>query len=106
MEEELARTEESAEEEQPDDTTRHRMALLALRPGKTWTLEDLSNEGYLRVALRLLYNGVHGVKFLHIGKSIHLKYGRLPNKEVLAKIGVVASKEIRRVKEVLQALEI
>ena len=83
------------------------MALLALRPGKTWTLEDLSNEGCLRVALRLLYNRVHGIKFLHMGKSIHLKYGKLPNKEVLAKVGVVASsKEIRRVKKVLQALEI
>jgi hypothetical protein len=82
-------------------------ALLALPPGKTWTLEDLSNEGYLRVALRLLYNRAHGIKFLHMGKSIHLKYGKLPNKEVPAKISVVASfKEIRRVKKVLQALEI
>lgn len=83
------------------------MALLALRLGKTWTLEDLSNEGCLRVALRLFYNRVHGIKFLHMGKSIHLKYGKLPNKEVLAKVSVVASsKEIRRVKKVLQALEI
>jgi hypothetical protein len=42
-----------------------------------------------------------------MGNSIHRKYGKLPNKEVLAKVGVVASsKEIRRVKKVLQALEI
>jgi hypothetical protein len=83
------------------------MALLALPPGKMWTLEDLSDEEYLRVALRLLYNRVYGVKFLHMGKSIHLKYGRLPSKEVLAKIGVVASsQEIRRVQKVLRALEI
>jgi hypothetical protein len=77
IEKELARAEEFAEEEQPDDATRHLIALLALRLGKTWTLKDLSNEGYLRVALSLLYNRVHGVKFLHMGKSIHLKYGRL-----------------------------
>lgn len=63
--------EEFAAETQPDDQERHLMALLALPANKVWSDADLHNENRLHVALRLLYNRVHGIKYLHLAKSIH-----------------------------------
>ena len=53
-------------EEQPDDETRHQLAILSLPPSKVWTDADLNDEGTMRVGLLLLYNKIHGRSHLHI----------------------------------------
>lgn len=75
--------EELADEEQPDDETRHRLALLAIPPEKTWVDEDLEDENNLKTGLHLLYNKIQGKEELHFGKSIHIRYHSFP-KDVVA----------------------
>ena len=65
---------------QPDDETRHKIALLSFPYGKEWTLSDLDVEINLRRALHLLYNRIQGKTTLHFGKSIHIKYTTFPKK--------------------------
>lgn len=38
-------------EQQPDDDTRHQMALLKMLPNKTWNESDLNDEFHMRVGL-------------------------------------------------------
>jgi hypothetical protein len=65
-------------ETQPDDETRHRLALLQMPQGKTYTEEDLGDEFTMQVGLHLLYNKTNGKTELHLGKSIHIKYWTFP----------------------------
>jgi hypothetical protein len=67
-----------ADRHQPDDDTRHLMALLQLPEGKKWSTEDLEESEYLRFGLLLLYNHSRGIKTLHLGTSIHIKYLGIP----------------------------
>ncbi|KAJ6176868.1 Helicase C-terminal [Penicillium canescens] len=67
-----------ADRHQPDDNTRHLMALLQLPEGKKWSTEDLEESEYLRFGLLLLYNHSRGIKTLHLGSSIHIKYLGIP----------------------------
>jgi hypothetical protein len=73
-----AELDEFVSEEQPDDVTRHRLALLQITQGKTWTEEDLQDEGNLRLGLHLLFNKINGNETLAFGKSIHIKYDNFP----------------------------
>jgi hypothetical protein len=50
-------------------------SLLAL-PANKVRPDAYLNENHLHVAFRLLYNRVHGVKYLHLAKSIHLDRDR------------------------------
>ena len=61
-------------ENQPDDETRYRLALLQMPEGKIYTEEDLSDESTMKVGLHLLYNKIQGKKELHLGKSIHIMH--------------------------------
>lgn len=65
---------------QPDDVTRHRLALLQLPRHKEWSEADLSDEKYMRIALHLLYNKINGRTELHLEKSIHIKYLNFPRR--------------------------
>ena len=65
-------------EKQPDDATRHMLALLQLPQRKTWTEKDLSNEFFLKTGLHLLYNKINDKNELHFGKSIHIRYLSFP----------------------------
>ncbi|KAF4636083.1 hypothetical protein G7Y89_g2010 [Cudoniella acicularis] len=58
----LYRLNDFLSEEQPDDETRERAALLQLDPYVTWRLEDLEQEDCLQLALHLLYNRMQGNK--------------------------------------------
>ncbi|QKX54988.1 uncharacterized protein TRUGW13939_02078 [Talaromyces rugulosus] len=69
-------------ETQPDDDTRHKLALLQLPFSKQWSEKDLENELYMRIGLHLLYNKIHGGSWLHLGRSIHLAYLQFPQKVV------------------------
>lgn len=73
--EELA---EFVSENQPDDETRHRLALLRLPRDKLWCEDDLQSEFYLRVGLLLLYNLIQGKSQLALGKSVHIRYLSFP----------------------------
>jgi hypothetical protein len=70
-------------ETQPDDETRHRLALLQMPQAKKYTEDDLQDEFTMRVGLHLLYNKIHGKTELHLGKSIHIRYWTFP-KDVIA----------------------
>ena len=66
-------------ENQPDDETRNRLALLQMPVSKIYAEEDLSDEITMKVGLHLLYNKIQGKKELHLGKSIHIKYWTFPS---------------------------
>lgn len=70
--------------EQPDDSTRERMSLLSLAPGKVWTHEDLKTQEGLELGLLLLYNLSRGTTTFHLTRSIHIEYKSLPKKVVEA----------------------
>lgn len=40
-------------------------------------MEDLDNPKVFMIALRLVYNHIRGVKVLHLGTSIHIKYAEV-----------------------------
>lgn len=50
---------------QPDDETRHRLALLKMPTGRTYTENDLEDEFTMKVGLHLLYNKIQGKKVLY-----------------------------------------
>jgi hypothetical protein len=94
--------EEFCDENQPDDATRHKLALLQIPAGKHWTDEDLEEELYLKLGLHLLYNKIQGKDELHFGKSIHIRYLAFPkdivqgmekNRQVDDRRGTVARKQ-------------
>lgn len=64
-------------EEQPSDEERELLALVSLKPGKQWAESDLDDEEYFRIALRLLWNRVHGKGGLKLTASIHIKYSHV-----------------------------
>jgi len=66
------------DENQPDDATRHKLALLQIPAGKHWTDNDLEDEFNLKLGLHLLYNKIQGKDELHFGKSIHIRYLSFP----------------------------
>jgi hypothetical protein len=66
-------------DQQPDDETRHRLALLSLPANKVWAESDLDIEFYLRVGLLLLYNRIQGKQGLALSKSIHIRYLTFPH---------------------------
>jgi hypothetical protein len=70
--------EEFCDENQPDDATRHKLALLQIPAGKHWTDNDLKEEFNLKLGLHLLYNKIQGKDELHFGKSIHIRYLSFP----------------------------
>jgi hypothetical protein len=90
------RLQEFVNEEQPDDATRHLLALLAIPEDKTWTEEDLEIEQFLKIGLHLLYNKIQGKEELHFGKSIHIKYDAFPKSNILAMEKRRAPNERRR----------
>ncbi|MCJ1399371.1 hypothetical protein MMC11_002573 [Xylographa trunciseda] len=65
-------------ETQPDDQTRHRIALLSLPASKIWSEEDLHDDHFIRVGLMLLYNLCQGRQGLSLSKSIHIHYRAFP----------------------------
>jgi hypothetical protein len=69
-----AELEEFISEEQPDDATRHQLAMLQIPEDKVWTEDDLNEEFNLKLGLHLLYNKINGKTELHFGKSIHIRY--------------------------------
>ncbi|KOS38009.1 hypothetical protein ACN38_g11183 [Penicillium nordicum] len=71
-----------AERTQPSDQVRHQMALLSLPYDKEWQMEDLDNPKVFMIALRLVYNRIRGVKVLHLGTSIHIKYDELSTSQL------------------------
>jgi len=73
-----AELEEFINEEQPDDVTRHQLALLMIPFEKIWTLDDLKEERNMRLGLHLLWNKINAKTELHFGKSIHIRYNAFP----------------------------
>lgn len=69
---------EFVSENQPDDETRHRLALIQLPYRKHWTEADLATEFNLRIGLLLLYNHIQGRRQLSLGKSVHIRYLAFP----------------------------
>lgn len=65
-------------EQQPDDETRHQMALLKMEPKKCWTESDLAQEFHMKVGLQLLYNAINNQSELHFERSIHIRYHTFP----------------------------
>ncbi|KAL2853237.1 hypothetical protein BJY01DRAFT_232331 [Aspergillus pseudoustus] len=65
---------------QPDDFTRHKNTLLKHPAGKIWSMKDLDDEKFLKLALRLLYNKMNGIELLHLDKSIHICYKQFSKK--------------------------
>jgi hypothetical protein len=64
--------------EQPNDETRHMLALLSLPEDKIWVEDDLDDDKNLKLGLHLLYNKIQGTTTLHFGKSIHICYRAFP----------------------------
>jgi hypothetical protein len=92
--EDIDTVEEFVSEKQPDDKTRHQLALLQLPPNKKWSEKDLEKEIYLRVGLHLLYNKIHGGSWLHLGRSIHISYLHFSQKVInTMQASVAISKE-------------
>jgi hypothetical protein len=69
--------EKFAERTQPSDQVRYQMALLNLPYDKEWQMEDLDNPKIFMIALRLVYNRIRGVKVLHLGTNINIKYDKV-----------------------------
>ncbi|KAJ5619498.1 hypothetical protein N7510_003482 [Penicillium lagena] len=91
-----------AEISQPSEEEGYRLALLALPPNKTWTLQDLETEYFLHMGLRLLYNRIHGIKRLSLGKNIHIHYDNLPNR-LLNRISKTLTKtETKKIQHLLK----
>lgn len=82
-------------EQQPDDRTRHMLALLSLPKDKIWTEGDLSDEFCMRLGLLLLLNKIHGQHELHFGRSIHIRYLAFP-KEIVEKMNAQVQPSAKR----------
>ncbi|KAJ5181125.1 hypothetical protein N7491_000679 [Penicillium cf. griseofulvum] len=78
--------EKFAERTQPSDQTRYQMALLSLPYDKEWQMEELDNPKVFMIALRLVSNRIRGVKVLHLGTSMHIKYDEVSTGQ-LGRIG-------------------
>ncbi|KAJ5833227.1 hypothetical protein N7474_001538 [Penicillium riverlandense] len=90
-----------AEIRQPSEEEGYRLALLALPPRKIWTVQDLEKEHFLHMGLRLLYNRIHGIKRLSLGKNIHINYDNLP-KLLLNQISkTLTERERKRIQHLL-----
>jgi hypothetical protein len=103
----LTNKEELAEfisDNQPDDETRHRLALISLPANKIWAEADLDNEFHLRVGLLLLYNRIQGKKGLSLAKSIHIRYASFPE-SVVRKMEANMEVDKKRTKMVKKKLD-
>ena len=88
----------------PTEEEGYHLALLSLPPGKVWTVQDLGEEHFLHMGLRLLYNRIHGSKRLSLGRNIHICYDHLPD-HLLQQISKKLTKiETRRIQKLLIAL--